>query len=295
VVEAASGAPVPLEPSEAAEAVEVADGVVLALTGRVLNAEDRRVLNAFTAQLRAAVERRRLHTEADRAGALVQANELRAALLQAVSHDLRTPLAAIKASVSSLRQDDVDWSRDEVADFLVTIEEETDRLTTLVGNLLDMSRLQAGVIRPTLRAVGIDEVLPSALAGLADRGESIDIDIPETLPAVRADAALLERVLANLIDNAVKWSPPDRAVRVAAGCVDDRVELRVVDHGPGIPPAERARVFSPFQRLGDSPGIAGVGLGLAVARGFVTAMDGELSYDDTPGGGATAVVSLTAA
>jgi two-component system, OmpR family, sensor histidine kinase KdpD len=294
-VEAASGAPVPREPGEAVHTIEVADGIVLTMTGRVLSAEDQRVLNAFTAQLGAAIERRRLHTQANRAGALVQANELRAALLQAVSHDLRTPLAAIKASVSSLRQDDIEWSPAETAEFLTTIEEETDRLTALVGNLLDMSRLQAGVISPTFRAVGLDEVVPAAMAGLADRARRVEIDIPEALPALRADPALLERAIANLVDNAVKWSPPDRPVRVLAGCVDDRIELRVVDRGRGIPPADRTRVFSPFQRLGDSPGANGVGLGLAVALGFVAAMDGELFLDDTPGGGTTAIVSLPAA
>ncbi len=293
-VDAAAGAPVPREPGEAAQLIEVTDGVVLAFTGRVLSADDRRVLNAFTAQLGAAVERHRLHTEADRAGALTRANELRAALLQAVSHDLRTPLAAIKASVSSLRQDDIEWSPGDAADFLATIEEETDRLATLVGNLLDMSRLQAGVIRPALRPVGLEEVVPAALAGLADRARQVDADLHETLPPLRADAALLERVIANLVDNAIKWSPADRQVRLVAGRVDDRVELRVIDQGRGIPPDERDRLFSPFQRLGDNPNGTGIGLGLAVAQGFVVAMDGDLFFDDTPGGGTTAVVSLPA-
>jgi two-component system sensor histidine kinase KdpD len=268
---------------------------VLALAGGRLAAEDRRVLNAFALQLGAAVERRRLHAQAARAAALAEADELRTALLQAVSHDLRTPLAGIKASASSLRQPDVAWSDDDIQEFLRTIEDETDRLTDLVANLLDMSRIQAGAVVPHQRSVSLDEVVPAALAGLGERGRSVVIDVPESLPPVTTDPAMLERVVANLADNAVSHAATGAPVRIEAGAIGERVLLRVVDQGPGIPEDQREQVFEPFQRLSDSSNGAGVGLGLAVARGFTRAMGGELTIEDTPGGGTTMVIELDAA
>jgi two-component system sensor histidine kinase KdpD len=269
--------------------------LVLAVRGGDLAAEDRRVLNAFVAQLAAAIDRRRIGAQAAEAAALAEANELRSALLQAVSHDLRTPLAGIKASASSLRQPDIDWSEEDRDEFLRTIEDETDRLTALVVNLLDMSRIQAGAVAPALRAVGLEEVVPAAVAGLGPRASRVAVDVPETLPPVTADPALLERVVANLVENAVAHSPDDAPVRVEAGEVGGRVLIRVVDRGPGIAPAKRERVFQPFQRMDDSPSHgAGVGLGLAVARGFTRAMGGELTIDDTPGGGTTMIIELKA-
>jgi two-component system sensor histidine kinase KdpD len=294
-VEASAGSPVPATPGAANAVEDLGDGATLALVGPQLTADDRRVLNAFAAQLATVRERARLSSEAATASALGQANELRAALLQAVSHDLRTPLASIKAAASSLRQPDVTWSKTDVDDFLGTIEDEADRLNALVGNLLDMSRLQAGVIQPVMRAVHLEEVVPSALASLGERARTVESHVSESLPPVLGDAALLERVVANLTENALKWSPPTAAVRVEAGAVHDVVFLRVVDQGPGIPPSDRERVFQPFQRLGDLDRATGVGLGLAVARGFIVAMGGELELDDTPGGGTTAVVTLQAA
>jgi two-component system, OmpR family, sensor histidine kinase KdpD len=256
------------------------------------------VLNAFVAQLAAAIDRRRVGAQAAQAAALTEADQLRSALLQAVSHDLRTPLAGIKASASSLRQPDIQWSDSDRDQFLRTIEDETDRLATLVGNLLDMSRIQAGAVAPVTRAVGLEEVVPAAVAGLGPRAQIVDVAVPESLPPVEADPALLERVVANLVDNAVAHSPPDAPVRVEAGEVGDRVLVRIVDRGPGIPASERERVFQPFQRTGDrrrSPRGAGVGLGLAVARGFTQAMGGDLVVDDTPGGGTTMVLDLAVA
>jgi len=280
----------PTAPEEADVAREVAPGLVLALVGRELGAADLRVLGALAGQLSSAVEARRLAVEAERADELAQAHDLSTALLRSVSHDLRTPLAGIKASVSSLRQHDVAWSPDDVDEFLRTIEEETDRLSALVANLLDLGRLRAGVLKPELAAVGLDEVVPAALAGLGDRGRMVDLAVEERLPAVRADRALLERVVNNLVDNALKAAPA--GVRVEAGRVPAGIDVRVVDHGPGIPEADRERIFEPFERrrAGD-----GVGLGLAIARGLVEAMDGELVLDDTPGGGTTAVVRLPVA
>jgi two-component system sensor histidine kinase KdpD len=285
----------PTSPGEADQVRPLGGDLVLAVRGGDLAAEDRRVLNAFVAQLAAAIDRRRIGAQAAEAAALAEANELRSALLQAVSHDLRTPLAGIKASASSLRQPDIDWSEEDRDEFLRTIEDETDRLTALVVNLLDMSRIQAGAVAPALRAVGLEEVVPAAVAGLGPRASRVAVDVPETLPPVTADPALLERVVANLVENAVAHSPDDAPVRVEAGEVGGRVLIRVVDRGPGIAPAKRERVFQPFQRMDDSPSHgAGVGLGLAVARGFTRAMGGELTIDDTPGGGTTMIIELKA-
>jgi two-component system, OmpR family, sensor histidine kinase KdpD len=242
------------------------------------------------ARARADAEQRRTETES-----LEKVNELRTAILAAVSHDLRTPLAAIKASVSSLREQDVTWSRVETAGFLEAIEEETDRLTTLVGNLLDMSRIQTGSLVLVRRAVGLDEVVPRALATLPSSGHDVLVEVPETLPRVEVDAELLERAVANLIANARQWSPPMDPVTVRGTARDGRVELRVIDHGPGVPPEARDRMFLPFQQLGDRAGSKGVGLGLAVARGFVEAMDGSVSALESDGGGLTMVLTFEAA
>ncbi|MGW3128407.1 ATP-binding protein [Streptomyces sp. NPDC001123] len=271
----------------------IGDHMALALTGRVLPAEDRRVLAAFAAQAVVVLDRRRLQEEAEQARALAEGNRIRTALLAAVSHDLRTPLAGIKAAVSSLRSDDVEWSEEDRAELLEGIEEGADRLDHLVGNLLDMSRLQTGTVTPIVRETDLDEVVPMALVGVPDG--SVDLDVPETLPMVEADAGLLERSVANLVENAVKYSPADRPVLVSASAIADRVEVRIVDRGPGVPDEAKERIFEPFQRYGDAPRGAGVGLGLAVARGFAEAMGGTLNAEDTPGGGLTMVLSLRAA
>jgi two-component system sensor histidine kinase KdpD len=289
---AGPGGPVE-RPEDADVDVPVGDHMALALTGRVLPAEDRRVLAAFAAQAAVVLDRQRLQQEADQAKELAEGNRIRTALLAAVSHDLRTPLAGIKASVSSLRSDDVEWSEEDRAELLAAIEEGADRLDHLVGNLLDMSRLQTGTVTPLVREIDVDEVVPMALGGVPEG--SVELDVPETLPMVAVDAGLLERSVANLVENAVKYSPPGQRVLVAASAIADRVEVRVVDRGPGVPDEAKERIFAPFQRYGDSPRGAGVGLGLAVARGFAEAMGGTLNAEDTPGGGLTMVLSLRAA
>ncbi|MGW3206785.1 ATP-binding protein [Streptomyces sp. NPDC001135] len=284
----------PLErPEDADVDVPVGDHMALALTGRVLPAEDRRVLAAFAAQAAVVLDRRRLQEEADQARTLAEGNRIRTALLAAVSHDLRTPLAGIKAAVSSLRSDDVAWSEEDQAELLQGIEEGADRLDHLVGNLLDMSRLQTGTVTPLIREIDVDEVVPMALGGVPE--DSVELDVPETLPMVEVDPGLLERSVANLVENAVKYSPRGRLVLVSASAMADRVEVRVVDRGPGVPDEAKDRIFEPFQRYGDAPRGAGVGLGLAVARGFAEAMGGTLNAEDTPGGGLTMVLSLRAA
>ncbi|MFG2607070.1 ATP-binding protein [Streptomyces sp. NPDC048514] len=289
---AGSGPPLD-RPEDADVDMPVSDHMALALTGRVLPAEDRRVLAAFAAQAAVVLDRRRLREEADQARVLAEGNRIRTALLAAVSHDLRTPLAGIKVAVTSLRSDDVAWSEEDRAELLEGIEEGADRLDHLVGNLLDVSRLQTGTVTPLIREIDVDEVVPMALGGVPEDG--VDLDVPETLPMVAVDPGLLERSVANLVENAVKYSPRGRRVLVSASALADRVEVRVVDRGPGVPDEAKDRIFEPFQRYGDAPRGAGVGLGLAVARGFAEAMGGTLDAEDTPGGGLTMVLSLRAA
>ncbi|MFJ1900281.1 MULTISPECIES: ATP-binding protein [unclassified Streptomyces] len=280
-------------PEEADVDMPVGDHMALALSGRVLPAEDRRVLGAFAAQAAVVLDRQRLVGEAEEARRLAEGNRIRTALLAAVSHDLRTPLAAIKAAVSSLRSDDVAWSEDDEAELLEGIEDGADRLDHLVGNLLDMSRLQTGTVTPLIREIDLDEVVPMALGGVPE--DSVELDIPETLPMVAVDPGLLERAVANIVENAVKYSPDGDRVTVAASALGARVELRVADRGRGVPDDGKERIFEPFQRYGDAPRGAGVGLGLAVARGFVESMGGTLDAEDTPGGGLTMVLTLSAA
>ncbi|MEU6201849.1 sensor histidine kinase KdpD [Streptomyces sp. NPDC047061] len=291
---AGSVGPQPAEhPEEADVDVPVGDHMALSLRGRVLPASDRRVLAAFAAQAAVVLDRQRLQREADRAKELAEGNRIRTALLAAVSHDLRTPLAGIKAAVTSLRSDDVEWSEEDRTELLQAIEEGADRLDLLVGNLLDMSRLQTGTVTPIIRETDLDEVVPMALGGVPE--DSVELDIPETLPMVHVDRGLLERAVANVVENAVKYSPPGEKVLVSASAIADRVEVRVVDRGPGVPDEAKDRIFEPFQRYGDSPRGAGVGLGLAVARGFTEAVGGTLHAEDTPGGGLTMVLAVPTA
>ncbi len=291
----ANGPDIPLSPSDG-EALKLAEDAQLVIKGPVLTADDRRVLQVFAAQLSGALERRRLRSAAAEASAMAEADHLRTAILRAVSHDLRTPLASIKASVTSLLQDDVAWTTDDRDEFLDTIDEETDRLNDLVGNLLDMSRIETGAVEVLTRPVGLEEVVARALGSLSGSVGQVDVAVSEQLPRVKADPALLERAVANLTANAIRYSPGGQRTRIEAGEVGDRVVLRIIDRGPGVPMAERTRMFEPFQRMGDggdgSGQVTGVGLGLAVARGFVDAMAGELLLEDTPGGGLTAVIEL---
>jgi len=294
-LDAAAGAEPPADPAAADQTVELGPDSVLALRGEPLPADRLRLLSAFAAQLAIAVRGRALARAAADAAARGEADALRTAILAAVSHDLRTPLASIKASVSSLREGEVDWSPQETAQFLETIEDETDRLTNLVENLLDMSRIQVGALHLVRGVVGFDEVVPKALASLPDGGRGLVVEVPETLPRIDADAGLLERAIANIVSNATAASDGRSPVRLQGSAAGRRVELRVIDRGPGVPPLERDRIFLPFQRLGDSRNGNGVGLGLAVAKGFVEAMDGELAVEDTPGGGLTMVIAFEAA
>jgi len=281
-------------------AIEVGDDEFwMLMAGRSLPARDRRVLTAVAKQAAGLVRQRELTEEASKAEAIEKADELRRSLLSAVSHDLRTPLAAAKAAVSSLRSDDIGFSEEDTAELLATVEESVDQLTALVDNLLDSSRLAAGVVRPELRRVYLEEVVQRALlsisrgtTGFGSQGlDRIKVDVGDAV--AMADAGLLERVLANLIDNALRYAPQS-IVRVNAGRVGDRMLINVVDEGPGVPRGAEDQMFEAFQRLGDRHNKYGVGLGLSVAKGFVEAMGGTISATDTPGGGLTVIVDLAA-
>ena len=261
-----------LDVESADTAIEVGDDEFwMLMSGRKLAARDRRVLTAVAKQAAGLVRQRELTEEASQAEAIAQADELRRSLLSAVSHDLRTPLAAAKAAVSSLRSDDVDFSAEDTAELLATIEESIDQLTALVGNLLDSSRLAAGVVRPELRRVYLDEVVHRAILGIRKGTggfgppglDRVKVDVGDTV--AMADSGLLERVLVNLIDNALRYAP-DGLIRVNAGRVGDRVLINVIDEGPGVPRGTEEQLFEPFQRLGDHDNTTGVGLGLSVAQ-----------------------------
>jgi two-component system sensor histidine kinase KdpD len=282
-------------PDDAEVDIPVTDTLSLAMTGRPLAASDRRVLGAFAAYAAVALEQQRLAAEAEAAKPIAAADKMRTALLTAVSHDLRSPLASAKAAVTSLRSPDVHWDAADTEELLATADESLDRLTRLVGNLLDMSRLQAGALSLFPRPSGLDEIIALALDDLGAAGHDISVEIPETLPAVRADPAILERVVVNLTENALRYSPAGKAPLLAASALGDRVELRVVDRGPGIADGDKERMFVPFQRLGDTDNTIGVGLGLALSRGLTEAMGGTLTAEDTPGGGLTMTVTLPAA
>jgi two-component system, OmpR family, sensor histidine kinase KdpD len=291
----ASAGPPCKEPADADTEVPAGDDLRLALCGRLLEAQDQRLIGAFAAQVAVVRDRIKLSLAAAEAAPLAEANKTRTALLAAVGHDLRTPLAAAKASVSSLLSHDVDLGEEDRHELLVTADESLDRLSALVDNLLDMSRLQSGGLTLDLRRTAVEEVAARALDDLGPYGRIVLVDIPHDIPRVYADPGLLERVLANVLTNAQRYSPGDNPPVLTASQLGDRVEIRVIDRGPGIPPGDRDRVFLPFQRLGDTDNTTGVGLGLALARGLTEAMHGTMDPEETPGGGLTMVIALEAA
>jgi two-component system, OmpR family, sensor histidine kinase KdpD len=279
----------PADPAgPATSRVDLRADLALEVTGQ-LSSMTPGLLAGFGAQAAAALDRERLRTQAAQAEALEEGNRMRTALLAAVSHDLRTPLASIKASVSSLRQSDVRWSAADQEALLATIEQNADRLDGLIGNLLDMSRVHTRSLQPFLRPTTIDEVAPIALRGLDESGH-VRLMVPDGLPLVLADPGLLERVLANLFSNALKHSPPASPPALRAYRLGEDVVLEVVDRGPGVPDQLKERIFEPFQRFDGRK--AGVGLGLAVAKGFTEAMGGSIAAADTPDGGLTIRLTL---
>ncbi|MGW8566561.1 DUF4118 domain-containing protein [Isoptericola sp. NPDC055881] len=266
--------------------VRVDDTHRLVLAGRALPASDRQAVEAFGSQAAIVLEHHRLREQAAAARELEHAEATRTALLAAVSHDLRTPLTAIRTAVDGLASPDVELDDEDTRALTTTIQESTRRLERLIDNLLDLSRLQTGSVRPVHRPTSVEEVVLVAVEPWLDR---LELDVPEDLPLVETDGGLLERVVANLVSNAVRHSPGGARVRVAASSTPDDVEVRVVDTGPGVPDDRKETMFQPFQRLDDTG--SGLGLGLAVADGLARAVGATVTAEDTPGGGLTMVVS----
>jgi two-component system, OmpR family, sensor histidine kinase KdpD len=222
-----------------------------------------------------------------------EADRGRTALLATISHDLRAPLAAAQAAVSGLRSHNIRLTRDDRDELLAAAAESLDLLGSLVENLLDASRLQAGALAVFPSPADLGEIVAASLHGAGPQARTVKADIPSGLREVMADSAILERVIVNLVGNALRYStaPP----LLTARAVGDWVELRVIDHGPGIPETDRKRMFLPFQRFGDRSSRVNVGLGLVVSRGLAETMGGSVHPEETPGGGLTMVVSLPAA
>jgi two-component system sensor histidine kinase KdpD len=264
----------------------------LYLRGPDLPAADRRILEAFLSQIESALTQRSLASEAEGMRPIAEADRLRTALLAAVGHDLRRPLAAATAAVTSLRSAEVSLSPTDRDDLLETAEESLDGLASLVTKLLDASRLQAGVLGVSLEPVNLDDVVLLALDELGASPGQVQLELSSDIRPVLADPVLLQRVVVNLLANALRFSPDGAAPIISTSEFGSRVELRVIDSGPGIPAERRSDVFVPFQRLGDTDNTTGVGLGLALSKGFVEAMGATLEPEDTPGGGLTMVVAL---
>jgi two-component system sensor histidine kinase KdpD len=264
----------------------------LILTGGPVPGDRKRLLAAYAAHAGAILARRALQDQARSAEHLTRDNRERTALLSAVSHDLRTPLAGIKAAIGSLRSEEVQFGPKDRAELEEAIDESADRLEILIDNLLDMSRIQVGALVAHPRRIDLGEVVPTAIRG-SGHPERVTWTLGERARFAEADAGLLDRVLGNLIENAIRHHACAEQIRVTTSRIREEVQLRVIDTGPGIPMPLREQAFQPFQRQTDS-GSDGVGLGLAVARGLTEAMGGTLSAEDTPGGGLTMVVALPA-
>ena len=288
VVASCGTPPVSVERADMAAAIDGHNTLVL--SGATLPASERGLLNAYAAYAKVMAERRLATVAEVERVRLKEADRTRTALLAAVSHDLRNPLAAAKVAVASLRATDVTFSPEDEAELLATIEESTDRLSALVANLLDMSRINTGSVRPLLTEVDLAPAVRQSISPLAG-GERIDVAVDPDLVVV-ADAGMLDRVVANICENALKYTPASAHVRIDATTVTDRVVLRIADTGPGVEDHDQQRLFAPFQRLGDVPQQDGVGLGLAVAHGLTEAMGGTIATEETPGGGLTFVLEL---
>jgi two-component system sensor histidine kinase KdpD len=285
----ASGEP---EESDRVTVLPVGDRGTLELRGPDLPASERRLLSVIAAQIDAALEHNALVKTAGEVEPLAQADRMRSALLAAVGHDLRRPLTAATAAVSGLRSTDVAWSDSDRDELLATAQESLESLADLVTNLLDVSRVQAGALAVTTAPVLVENVILAAIDELGLGPADVELGIAEDLPEVLADDGLLQRVLVNLLENARKFSKPDFPVRISASTFASSVEVRVADSGPGVPQDRREDIFVPFQRLGDTDNSTGLGLGLALSKGFVEGMGGTLQAEDTPGGGLTMVISL---
>lgn len=268
---------------------------MLELHGHALDASERRLIDAVAAQLSAALEHSDLTATARTAGVLAETDQVRSALLSAVSHDLRRPLAAAVAAVGGLRAAEPNLSSDDRAELIATADESLATLSALVTDLLDVSRVQAGVLAVSLQSVDSAGVVLAALDELDAGPDRFELALDPDLPPVVADPVLLQRVLVNVLANASRHAPAGSRVRVATSRLGGTAEIRIVDHGSGVSPERRDDMFAPFQRLGDTDNTAGLGLGLALSKGFTEGMGGTLTPEDTPGGGLTMVIALRVA
>ncbi|MCU1567189.1 MAG: histidine kinase [Pseudarthrobacter sp.] len=293
-----SGEPRPVDLPDADTVEQLDPDRMLTLTGKELSQDERRLLAAFGAHLLAMVQREELTASQRENLRLAEGNIMRTSILRAVSHDLRTPLAGIKLAASSLRDKTISLGPEEQEELLNTVESGADRLAHLISNLLDMSRITADSVAPLIRPVFWADVVGEALRGT--ESQRLRVLLPDNMPPVDADPGMLERVIANLVENALKYAPESDVVIAGSvgGAGNARIgdipasELTVVDHGSGIPPDKVLAMFRPFQRADDTTPGTGIGLGLAVAKGFTEAMGGVLLAEPTPGGGLTMVVRL---
>jgi len=254
--------------------------------------ELRNLVTTFGSQILILLERQILEESERELSEIRQADQMRVALLNAVSHDLRGPLASSKAAISSLLNSEVTWTPEDREELLNSASHSLDQLNHLIENLLDMSRLEAGAIFLNWRNVGVEDVVSGAIKSLKSPTELIEISIDSELPPIKGDPILLERVIGNLLENALRFNPKGRSITIAAFQVEERIEIRIIDHGPGLSTKDKSKLFTPFQRLGDRDNSTGVGLGLAIVKGFTELMNGRISVEETFQGGLTMVLSF---
>ncbi|MFP7832506.1 ATP-binding protein [Marisediminicola sp. LYQ134] len=279
-------------PDDTATAVPVGERAVLELHGADLAASERRLLTVIATQIEAAIEHGYLLQTAREVGPLTKTDRMRSALLSALSHDLRRPLAAATAAVSGVRSPDIRWSDADREELLATAEESLATLASLITDLLDVSRVEAGVLAVAVTRIDAEDVILPAFDELGIGPADVALHLGADLPPMLADPGLLTRVVVNLLDNARRYAPPGTRVRISTSAFGGIVEIRIADHGPGVAPERRDEIFAAFQRLGDTDNLTGLGLGLAIAKGFTEGMGGTLEAEDTPGGGLTMVVAL---
>ena len=259
-----------------------------------LGSVERNFLQALASQAALAVERGELDDEVTRTRFEAEANRLRAALFSSVTHDLRTPLASIKAGASGLLDESVVYTPDQRQEMLRTVVEEADRLNRIVANLLDLARMRSGALVPAREPVWIQDLVGAVLTRMRRRldGFTVRVNLRHDLPAVSADPMQLDQVLTNILENAARFSPPRGEILISAARWQDAVQVRISDHGPGIPVEARSKVFEEFYRRDSGAGRGGTGLGLAIARAIVLAHGGRISVEGAPGGGAAVLFEL---
>lgn len=264
------------------------------VTESFLAPEQQQILAAFINQVALAIERARLAEQAHRAGLLQATEKLQTALLNSISHDLRTPLVSITGALTSLDEQTETLDAENSRSLIVTAREEAERLNRIVGNLLSMTRIESGAIKLRNEPGDVEDLIGAALEQLGKRLETrkVLVDIPADFPLVPMDFALVAQALVNILENALKYSPPDSAIEVAASRADKTVRLQISDRGVGIPPADLSRVFDKFYRVQRSENVSGTGLGLSISKGIVEAHHGAIYAGTRAGGGTTITIEL---